>query len=105
MSGFIILSNHAKIFVATASGSTSERLFRCERAAVFFRFSIARLQAYLRLNCFNLIFQADVDKAVRAAKNALKCSQWRYMDASDRGVLMNKLADKIDENKYYLAVR
>lgn len=47
--------------------------------------------------------KADVDKAVRAAKNALKCSEWRYMDASDRGVLMNKLADKIDENKYYLA--
>nr|CAB3220961.1 retinal dehydrogenase 2 [Phallusia mammillata] len=48
--------------------------------------------------------EADVDKAVAAATAAFQPgSPWRKMDASDRGVLINKLADLIDENKYYLA--
>nr|XP_039271425.1 retinal dehydrogenase 2-like [Styela clava] len=51
----------------------------------------------------SLASDADVDKAVQAAKRAFAAASWRRMDASDRGALMNKLADKIDENKYYLA--
>ena len=51
------------------------------------------------------MFQADVDKAVAAAKRAfLPHSPWRVMDASERGVLISKLADLIDDNKHYLAV-
>jgi len=52
-----------------------------------------------------IYFQADVDAAVAAAKRAFRPgSAWRKMDASDRGVLMNKLADLIDASKHYLAV-
>ncbi|XP_026690052.2 retinal dehydrogenase 2 [Ciona intestinalis] len=48
--------------------------------------------------------QADVDRAVAAASKAFQpSSKWRRMDASDRGVLINKLADLIDANKCYLA--
>jgi len=50
-------------------------------------------------------FQADVDRAVAAAKRAFTPgSAWRKMDASDRGALIGKLADLIDANKQYLAV-
>ena len=46
-----------------------------------------------------------MDKAVQAAKRAFTPgSAWRKMDASDRGVLLSKLADLIDANKHYLAV-
>uniref|UniRef100_H2YMW5 Aldehyde dehydrogenase domain-containing protein n=1 Tax=Ciona savignyi TaxID=51511 RepID=H2YMW5_CIOSA len=49
--------------------------------------------------------KADVDRAVAAASKAFHpSSKWRRMDASDRGVLINKLADLIDANKCYLAV-
>merc|ERR1719431_354608 len=48
--------------------------------------------------------EEDVDAAVRAAACAFDASSsWRRMDASDRGALLNKLADLIDENKVYLA--
>src|SRR5260370_12495124 len=40
---------------------------------------------------------ADVDKAVAAARAAFDKGAWRKMGASQRGVLMNKLADLIDE--------
>lgn len=50
-------------------------------------------------------FQDDVDRAVEAAKQAFQPgSEWRKMDASDRGVLLNKLADLVDANKFHLAV-
>ena len=53
---------------------------------------------------FNVI-QADVDKAVAAAKKAFEDgSEWRTMDASKRGLLLNKLADLIDRDSLYLAV-
>jgi acyl-CoA reductase-like NAD-dependent aldehyde dehydrogenase len=43
---------------------------------------------------------ADVDKAVSAARAAMKRgSQWRTMDASARGRLMYKLADLIDADR------
>ena len=46
----------------------------------------------------------DIEKAVAAAKEAFKLgSEWRTMDAADRGILLNKLADKMEENIEYLA--
>ena len=49
--------------------------------------------------------QADVDLAVRAAQDAFKRgSPWRTMDASDRGRLLNRLADLIERDIEYLAV-
>jgi len=51
------------------------------------------------------VLQADVDKAVRAAKEAFKLgSPWRRMDAAHRGVLLNKLADLMERDYTYLAV-
>ncbi|VDO34585.1 unnamed protein product [Haemonchus placei] len=48
--------------------------------------------------------KADVDKAVKAASDAFRLgSPWRRMDASQRGVLMNKLADLMERDKVYLA--
>merc|ERR1719348_325460 len=48
--------------------------------------------------------KADVDKAVKAAREAFKLgSKWRTMDASQRGQLLNKLADLIEADKVYLA--
>src|ERR1700741_1261242 len=47
---------------------------------------------------------ADVDKAVRAAREAFEKGPWRKkMSASQRGVLMNRLADLIEKNKEELA--
>lgn len=46
----------------------------------------------------------DVAKAVAAAKDAFALgSQWRSMDASGRGRLINRLADLIEREKEYLA--
>ncbi|XP_059046456.1 aldehyde dehydrogenase X, mitochondrial-like [Achroia grisella] len=48
--------------------------------------------------------KADVDKAVAAAKKAFhRHSPWRTLDASQRGVLMLKLADLIESQARYLA--
>merc|ERR1711970_1154715 len=48
--------------------------------------------------------KADVEKAVKAAQTAFKLgSEWRTMDASKRGVLLNKLADCIERDRVYLA--
>lgn len=50
-------------------------------------------------------FQEDVDKAVQAAQHAFQFgSPWRRMDASERGRLLNKLADLIERDRVYLAV-
>lgn len=52
------------------------------------------------------VVQADVDLAVKAATDAFKFgSPWRRMDASDRGVLLNRLADLIERDAVYIAVR
>lgn len=40
---------------------------------------------------------ADVDLAVKAARNAFENGPWAKMDARDRGKLMNRLADLIEE--------
>lgn len=48
--------------------------------------------------------KADVDLAVKAAKTAFKFgSPWRTLDASERGVLLNRLADLIERDRVYLA--
>lgn len=49
--------------------------------------------------------QADVDKAVKAARKAFELgSPWRTMDASERGRLLNKLADLVERDRLILAV-
>lgn len=48
--------------------------------------------------------KADVDLAVAAAKKAFRLgSPWRTMDASERGRLLNKLADLMERDQVYLA--
>ncbi|XP_023933198.1 retinal dehydrogenase 2 [Lingula anatina] len=48
--------------------------------------------------------KADVDKAVKAAREAFKLgSPWRRLDASKRGVLLNKLADLVMRDMVYIA--
>jgi len=48
--------------------------------------------------------KADVDLAVAAAKRAFQFgSEWRTMDASNRGKLMHKLCDLIEQNREYIA--
>ena len=50
-------------------------------------------------------FQADIYKAVEAARKAFELgSAWRRMDASDRGRLINKFADLIERDAVYIAV-
>jgi aldehyde dehydrogenase (NAD+) len=46
---------------------------------------------------------ADVDLAVKAARKALESGPWKKMDARDRGRLMNRLADLIEEEADELA--
>lgn len=46
----------------------------------------------------------DIDAAVKAARAAFqRGSEWRTMDASKRGLLLNKLADLIERDGDYLA--
>lgn len=45
----------------------------------------------------------DVDRAVKAARRAFESGPWREMDARDRGRLLNRLADLIEENMEELA--
>ncbi|MEW4529021.1 aldehyde dehydrogenase family protein [Maioricimonas sp. JC845] len=40
----------------------------------------------------------DVDRAVKAARKAFEAGDWSKMDARDRGRLINRLADLIEEN-------
>ena len=45
--------------------------------------------------------EEDVDQAVLAAKRAFSLgSEWRTMDASDRGTLLYRLADLIERDRY-----
>jgi aldehyde dehydrogenase (NAD+) len=46
---------------------------------------------------------ADVDLAVRAARNAFERGSWRRMPAAERGRLLNRLADLIEKNAEELA--
>lgn len=45
----------------------------------------------------------DVDKAVKAAKAALVHDSWKHLSGTDRGILMSKLADLIEQEKELLA--
>src|SRR5918911_5649909 len=47
--------------------------------------------------------KADVDLAVKAARKAFEEGPWRTMNASERGRLLNKLADLIEKNQEELA--
>jgi aldehyde dehydrogenase (NAD+) len=47
--------------------------------------------------------KADIDRAVKAAREAFEKGSWRTMNASDRGRLLNKLADAIEAHKDELA--
>ena len=47
--------------------------------------------------------KADVDKAVEAARRAFEGGAWPQMSAAERGRLLNRLADLIEENKEELA--
>jgi aldehyde dehydrogenase (NAD+) len=47
--------------------------------------------------------KADVDLAVKAARKAFEEGPWPKMTASERGRLMNKLADLIEQNREELA--
>src|SRR5438128_2997230 len=42
--------------------------------------------------------RADVDLAVKAARKAFEEGPWSKMNASDRGRLLNKLADLLEQN-------
>jgi aldehyde dehydrogenase (NAD+) len=46
---------------------------------------------------------ADIDLAVKAARKAFDSGPWRRMDARDRGRLLNRLADLIEQNVDELA--
>ena len=47
--------------------------------------------------------KADVDKAVEAARRAFEGGAWSQMSAAERGRLLNRLADLVEENKEELA--
>src|SRR5437868_8741711 len=47
--------------------------------------------------------KADVDLAVKAARKAFEEGPWSKMNASERGRLLNKLADLIEQNQEELA--
>jgi aldehyde dehydrogenase (NAD+) len=47
--------------------------------------------------------KADVDKAVKAARRALESKEWSAMDAANRGQLLFKLADLVEQNAAELA--
>src|SRR3954451_9658335 len=46
---------------------------------------------------------ADIDLAVKAARKTFDSGPWRTMDARDRGILINRLADLIEKNVDELA--
>jgi aldehyde dehydrogenase (NAD+) len=47
---------------------------------------------------------ADVDKAVAAARQAFESGAWRKTSASERGRLLNRVADLIEQHSEELAV-
>jgi aldehyde dehydrogenase (NAD(P)+) len=47
--------------------------------------------------------EQDVDRAVQAAKKALKNPEWKQLCVTQRGRLMARLADLMEENKELLA--
>src|SRR5437763_3126997 len=47
--------------------------------------------------------KADVDRAVKAARQAFEAGPWPKMNASERGRLLHKLADLLEKNREELA--
>lgn len=47
--------------------------------------------------------QQDIDAAVAAARRALQSPSWRDLSGTDRGRLLNRLADLVDEHRKTLA--
>src|ERR1700689_2195802 len=47
--------------------------------------------------------KADIDLAVKAARHAFETGPWPKMNASDRGRLLHRLADLIEQNREELA--
>src|SRR5262249_42747485 len=47
--------------------------------------------------------QADVDRAVKAARKALEAGPWKKMDAAERGRLLFRLADLAEQHAEALA--
>ncbi|KAK7962056.1 aldehyde dehydrogenase domain-containing protein [Apiospora aurea] len=47
--------------------------------------------------------KSDIDKAVAAARAALKAPAWKNLQSSDRGRLLYRLADLVDEHRETLA--
>lgn len=47
--------------------------------------------------------EEDVDIAVQAARKALKDPSWKLLPATERGVLISRLADLIEQHKETLA--
>src|SRR5882724_5772914 len=47
--------------------------------------------------------KADVDKAAKAARKAFEKGPWKKMNARERGRILYKLADLIEQNKEELA--
>jgi len=45
----------------------------------------------------------DVDRAVRAAQEAFAKSGWAQLSPNDRGVLLHRLADAVEQRKKILA--
>lgn len=45
----------------------------------------------------------DIDRAVKAARKALKSPEWKLLNPTDRGRLMTKLADLMEQNHELLA--
>ena len=47
--------------------------------------------------------EEDVDRAVKAARAALKHESWQQLSATDRGALMYKLADLMEQKRELFA--
>ncbi|KAH0364827.1 aldehyde dehydrogenase, partial [Aureobasidium melanogenum] len=75
-------------FVRAKSGATITSIYAADET------EIATVQA---------AGSEDVDFAVKAAKAALKSPAWKLLPATDRGILMNKLADLMEKNVELLA--
>lgn len=74
--------------------------------SLFYRVpAIGFTNAFRLLNWIPFDLQEDIDKAVKAARQAFQIgSPWRTMNASERGQLIYKLADLIERDRLLLAV-
>lgn len=71
--------------------------------AIIVEFVLTFLSTESKIAVVHAASPEDVDKAVQAAKAALVHDSWKHMSGTDRGILMAKLADLIEEEKELLA--